>query len=399
MENGAHTKKAAQSWLHSLLWVAGIFALSRVLIFGIGIAAHVQMVPRMQEDAFQWTAMEEVPLLNMWGPWDTGWYLSIAKDGYSSDSPFNEAGEVVYRNYAFFPAYPMLVKWLSKPFGEDNLFVIGLLFSNLLAVAAFWLVFLICRRLFDKEGIARNVIILLSFFPNSFIFSSFYTESLFMFLLAAWLLSALHRHWWLAAACGALLSATRVNGFTVALPVVILIIQAYPEILRGRVTKGSASALASLVLYPTGLVAFMIYLKFHTGDPFAFLAVSSAWERQPGFYFHRMFTDLGSGRISGTYLALYTLVGFSLIQYLLYKKQYILYILAMTLALPAFLNGIPHNPFTSMPRYLLPIFSIPIALALILRDKPTAFAIVLAILATLNGMLVVYWVTGMSMVT
>lgn len=397
--NASLPERQRKDWLQTLSWVLVVFIISRITIFAIGFIAHTQLLPRMHDDTFPWVVSEELPFLNMWGPWDTGWYLSIAEEGYSTESPTDEFGQPTYRNYAFFPAYPMLVRWIATPLDDKFIYPIGLALSNLFAAGSLCVIYLICRQLFYDSDIAKRTIILISFFPNSFVLSSFYTESFFMLLLSCLLLFSLHRRWWIAAIFGALLSATRVNGVTVVLPIACLILQAYPAILSGRLSKESRRAILSLLVYPIGLFSYMIFLHFHVGDAFAFLAVSSAWERQPGIYLHRMITDLFSGRSSPTYLAAYTLVGFLLIQYLLYRKQLILYVLAMILILPAFINGIPHNPFTSMPRYLLPMFMIPISLALLLQNKPIAFSVSLALLCTLNGMLIVYWVTGMSMVT
>lgn len=380
-------------------WVAGVFILSRLLLVFVGYMAHTQMLARMAKDAFPWD-YDKSPAVEMWGPWDSGWYLGIAQWGYSNEPPRDQSGKLVYRNYAFFPGYPMLVRWLFSPFCGSDLFVPGLLLNNLFACGALWLVFLICRHLVpDDESIACNAVILASFFPNSFVYSSFYTESLFLFLLAGVLLLALHKRWFFAGLLGAALSATRVNGITIVLPVAFLILQSYPELLKGKVRRESLCAVASLCLYPVGLLAFMAYLKAHIGDPFGFLTVSAAWDRKMGFYFDDMALGPFRGPILNRYLATYTLVCFGLIQYLLYKRQYLLYITSMMLILPALVNGLPFSPFVSVPRYLLVVFPVYIALAMALRGKPTAFAISLASLALVNGFLMVYWVTGMNVVT
>ncbi|HYN89085.1 MAG TPA: hypothetical protein VER55_11165, partial [Ardenticatenaceae bacterium] len=47
-------------------------------------------------------------LLDIWGRWDTAWYLSIVSDGYSIRGDV----ETTLSNIAFFPFYPYLVKLL-----------------------------------------------------------------------------------------------------------------------------------------------------------------------------------------------------------------------------------------------------------------------------------------------
>src|SRR5207253_7773676 len=43
------------------------------------------------------------PLVNMWSRWDTGWYLEIAKSGYSYRPGYPSS-------VAFFPLYPLLIR-------------------------------------------------------------------------------------------------------------------------------------------------------------------------------------------------------------------------------------------------------------------------------------------------
>ncbi len=383
--------------MRPFLWITGVFLLSRVLLLMVGYISHEQMLDRMSEDAFPWSHVDS-PVLDMWGPWDAGWYIGIAQWGYMNEPPFDENGELVTRNYAFFPAFPMMVRWIFKPFFGNNLYVPGLVLANALAILAFWMIYLICQRLLENTEVARGTVLLGCFFPNSFIYSSFYTESLFLFLIAGVLLASLNRRWIIAGLFGAVLSATRINGLTAAIPVFFLILQAYPELLKGRISRESLVALASLAIYPLGLLAFMLHLNYVVGDPLAFMTVAGAWGREMGFYLHELVIGPFHGGIHTRYLALYSLLGLSVIHVLLLKKQYLLYITSMVLVLPALVNGHPHNPFYSMPRFLLVVFPLYISIAMILRGKPTAFAITLASLALINGFLMVYWATGMPLV-
>src|SRR5688572_20152610 len=57
-------------------------------------------------------------LLDLPARWDTGWYLGVANEGYVyvPDSPANHQ-----QNIAFFPAYPMAIRYLSVLFGRHVL--------------------------------------------------------------------------------------------------------------------------------------------------------------------------------------------------------------------------------------------------------------------------------------
>ena len=53
--------------------------------------------------------------LNLPARWDTGWYLGVAIDGYN----FEHTREVRQQNIAFFPLYPMLLRYVSPFFAHQ----------------------------------------------------------------------------------------------------------------------------------------------------------------------------------------------------------------------------------------------------------------------------------------
>ncbi|MCK7515454.1 MAG: hypothetical protein MZV70_73380 [Desulfobacterales bacterium] len=67
--------------------------------------------------------------LDIWGQWDTGWYLDIAKNWYAAEAHYQN-----YCNYAFFPFYPTLIKLLGAVMG--NHFYAGLIISNVSLLGA-----------------------------------------------------------------------------------------------------------------------------------------------------------------------------------------------------------------------------------------------------------------------
>ena len=56
--------------------------------------------------------------LDMPARWDTGWYLGIAMEGYKFDP---NARADYQQNIAFFPAFPMTVRYLSTVLGRQPL--------------------------------------------------------------------------------------------------------------------------------------------------------------------------------------------------------------------------------------------------------------------------------------
>src|SRR5688572_32510267 len=50
-------------------------------------------------------------LLDIWGRWDTGWYMGIAREGYLFNGDLTQQQS----NVTFFPFYPYLVRLLLWP--------------------------------------------------------------------------------------------------------------------------------------------------------------------------------------------------------------------------------------------------------------------------------------------
>ena len=363
-----------------------VYLASRVFVLGATWIGQEHVAPGQVEEQRQIGAPPG--LLDAGESWDGGWYLNIVKEGYSRE-PVNVDGALVQRNYNFFPAYPMLVRGLFLPLSGRSLYYSGLLVSNLCALGALFLLYLYCRGRFGEE-VARNSVVLAAFFPASYIFSSFFSEALFLLMLLALFLLAERRRWLLAGLAGAVLTATRINGIMVMIPAVLLFLR-QRESWRAMPTRADLAPLAGLALMPLGLLAYMGYLWIHLGDPLAFLHAAEAFGQKWGFYLHRVVTDILDGNAYQAFFAAYLLASLAVIHLLLLRRQYLLYVTSLVLILPSLVSGADTAPFECFPRYLLVVFPVFIAPALLLRGRPTAFAIVLAILAGLNGCLAIVW--------
>ncbi len=206
-------------------------------------------------------------LLAVWGNWDTSWYLQIARSGYPVIST-GHIGAV----YAFFPLYPILI-FLVQPLFNGNLYLAGLVLSNIFLVVSCWLIYRITLLDTDAQT-ARRAVKYLVLLPTAFLFSAALSESLFtMLALASWYL-ARRGQWWLAGTAGLLLTLTR----PVGLFIVFLLLVLYVAELRSLQWRHNLSFLA-LGLPALGLAAFAAYCYFRSGDALAFLHIqSTVWQ-------------------------------------------------------------------------------------------------------------------------
>jgi hypothetical protein len=184
--------------------------------------------------------------------WDAGWYLGIARDGYTTP-----------RSFAYFPAFPLVLRALLRlpvPIRPAGALLNGLFFALSMACL---------RRLYPGRD---HAILLLAFLPFSFFFGAVYTEAMFVFLTAAALLAVRENRGVTAAGLGALAALTRVTGIAAGLFALAP--------LAARKWRTAALVAAGP---PAGLVVWMLWLRRRTGDAFRFLHAQESFGRPSSF--------------------------------------------------------------------------------------------------------------------
>jgi hypothetical protein len=201
--------------------------------------------------------------------WDTGFYLSIADEGYryqGEDLP----------SVAFFPLLPMLMRAGSLLTGDSLL--AGILVANLAVLAA---VVLLYRYVESDWGssVADRAVWYLLIFPASLFGSAIYTESLFLLLSIAAFSLARRRRWWGAGLTGILAGLTRLLGVILA-PALLVEWWQQRQSAASADERPKLSGLIPLLMIPLGTLVYMAYLKLTVGDALAFMHASAAWGRE-----------------------------------------------------------------------------------------------------------------------
>lgn len=197
--------------------------------------------------------------------WDCRLYNKLALNGYDREAQPDGGA-----NWAFFPVLPLLLSFVHS-ITMLPLTVSGALLGQCCIVLAAGL----ARPLFRTDtGSYLVFCALLIAGPLSFYYSTGLTEAPFVLLTVIVLVCLQNGNYVLAGIAAALLSATRVTGIFIVLPIMIRIVIDYR---RGTLPVGPA--LFALLMAPAGLIAFMIYLHVQFGDPLAFAHVQAAWGR------------------------------------------------------------------------------------------------------------------------
>ncbi|MBK6849567.1 MAG: hypothetical protein IPG96_19240 [Proteobacteria bacterium] len=199
---------------------------------------------------------------------DSLWYAEIAERGYYAAN-----GE---SNAAFFPLYPYLVRWLTPLTG--NVYLTGLLLSNLSTALALVFLFAIGLELVGREQTRRALVYLLVY-PSSYFLGAFYTEGLFLLTSASSFYFFLRRRYLLAGLCGLLAGLTRSAGLPLFLGYGATLawqqLQEHRAGRRPRFEWGSLWLTLTLGSYPV----FMLILQRQVGDPLAFARYLGNWNR------------------------------------------------------------------------------------------------------------------------
>jgi Mannosyltransferase (PIG-V) len=187
--------------------------------------------------------------------WDGSWFLRAAEHGWPRHLPMAH-GHVAANTIAFFPVFPIAIRWLSSGTTLSPLLV-GLSLSAVTGLTAVVAVGLLVLRFAGREAATRATV-LFALFPGTFAFSLVYNEGIVLTCIALGLMALLSRRWWLAGLLGLLATATS----PIALAFVFSCAwSAGWAAWRGRTVR----PLVAPVLAPLGFVAYMVWIWRHTG--------------------------------------------------------------------------------------------------------------------------------------
>ncbi|MEM4230362.1 MAG: hypothetical protein QXF25_00585 [Candidatus Pacearchaeota archaeon] len=197
-----------------------------------------------------------------WANFDGVHYLSIAQYGYQ-----------IYQQ-AFFPMFPLLIKFLSIFFGGD--YIVSSLF--LVYISLFTsLVFLYKLVSIDfGKDIAKWTLVFFLFFPTSFFLGAIYTESIFLVFLFSSFYFVRRKNFLLASLTAGFASGTKIIG--VLLLIVILFEFYLTKIKKINSIKNYIYNIISYsVISLFGFLSYVFFLWKIYNDPLMFIHV------QPNF--------------------------------------------------------------------------------------------------------------------
>lgn len=365
-----------------------LFLFSRLFLETAGFVGN-SWLKSVSTNPTEWSETNtNIPALDMWGVWDSGWYLNIAKDGYSLQEPEGKPPVVTkgQANIGFFPLYPLSIKIVSIVL--KNYYISALVVSNTVILAAAWFLYKLVKQ--ENKEVAKRTVKYLFLFPTSFVLSGIYTESMFLLFLVICFYAATKEKWLLVGVFGYFLALTRPTGFLIMVPLLFV----YFRDKNYSLNKIKPDVLL-FALLPLGLFTFMLYGYFLSGDLFIYKHVKEiAWYAT---FSNPVQTLLSMYQFGAEVrkIAVFITIEILLISafYKKIKTEYVLVIL-LILGIASF-EGVAAA--ISIPRMSSAVFPLFIILAKITKDRKVDLLLT-GILLSFQFILMILWSNGILII-
>lgn len=363
----------------------------------IGVVEHVGNVKRYGiSSGYDW--------LDIWGAWDTRWYVTIAEHWYSPAADI--AG---YASYGFFPLYPALAKLFGYPFGSG--YIGGVIVSNLALCLGAYLLYKLVEEIHTSQ-IAKRAVLFMFVFPVSFYFSAVLTEALFMMLSIGAYYFARKGNYLVAGALGGLSACARSVGLFIGL----LLLWEYMKQKKYKIRNIGFDILL-LGLVPLGTLLYLLVCYLVTGDFLAGLSIQEdAWnnaKREQPFWviWHALFEGFPASEYKTYYLETMLVIGdWKGMPGAVFMALFTIFTLSVLFrgykdigfglwcwALLLILFPLSHpSALLAMPRYISVVF--PLFIILAMRKLGRWHYPLVAFFIVLQGILMAIWTNGFRFV-
>ncbi|XVX21247.1 hypothetical protein ACQP1U_05065 [Actinomycetota bacterium] len=333
------------------------------LLFRTVSAAFIAAAARGQVPVPFWTD-QDVDYFDMIQMWDGGWYRKIAEEGYPDVLPRDDQGRVRQNPWAFYPMLPMLARLGMRLTGLPFAPVASTIALLAGLGAALLMALLLRDRIGDWPTLA--VVAVWAATPPSPSMQLAYTEGPAMILLCLFLLLLVRRQWVWAGVVGVVIGLTR--PIAVPLGVVFaatfawhwwLLHRAGRPLPRPELTR----AVVGLAVCGIGAFIWPALVWRGTGLRTAYTDTMASWRGAREIVPFKPWLGMSKwvfrhGDSAATYgpVSLALLVALLLLLVLgPWAHRLGVEMRAWCLAYPAYLGAVL-DPFTSIFRYLLPLF-------------------------------------------
>jgi hypothetical protein len=264
--------------------VLPVFVVSRLAVLLVGYLAVGAVGYPLAGPKFR---LWDNELWNLTARWDAGWFLNIARFGYDwGPNPR------LHYNVAFFPAYPMLMRYGGALIGDRPMM------AGLLVSLASFLTALVYLYRWGRDRMGHDValasVALMATYPFAVFYSAVYSEALFLLASVAACCCLERGRPGRAGAWGLLAGLTRSSALFLSATLVVLALipvagrwlgagrqagRAAPVVGSNPAWPATAARLAAAVMPVVGILIYSVFVYSFTGHLFAWQQAHSAWGR------------------------------------------------------------------------------------------------------------------------
>lgn len=304
-----------------------------------------------------WPVDEPVSWRAAWKTWDAQHFLHLSQQGY-------RAGQV---SNHFYPLWPLLVRIGGAALGGHDLLA-ALLLANAMSVAG---LLLFHRYVSEAHGpvLADRSLLLLLAYPGTFYLALAYSEPLFFLLVMVFFLGLRRQRYWQAGLAALFLPMSRAVGAFIALPLCCYLYRQWRSGDRFRWRD-----CLWLLCPAAGVGIYMLLMYCWTGNPLEVFSVqryyvpnASFWRLlRPGELLGRLVHLSPEMLIS--WLDRAAFVGLCASVMWIWRLDRVLLAYALVMGfVPSLTVG-----FTSFGRYVVMVFPVFMALAVVMPQEPPA---------------------------
>ena len=351
-------RSTAPDWVLAL----AVFAASR-LVDGYVIARNA---------ALAGTKADGTPYgyLDILGAWDGTWYRAVLLHGYPTHLHLDAAGQVGQNTWAFYPLFPALVGGVMALTGASFVVAASIVSTGCGALAAVGMQKLVAAVAGRRLGLWT--VVLFCFFPAGAVLQLPYAESTAMALLVGVLLCLQRRRYLAAVPLVILVGLTRPIGVPLAAVVVLHGVRVLVRRRRGQDVLPRRSVAALVTLCAAAVLAAVewpVTVALRTGRLDAYTQTMASWRNprqvRPFVPWH----DAAERFLGSLGMPILVVIVGAFVVWVVSPRAaviagdlrawclcYVVYLLAAM------------DSFTSLPRYLLPLFPLGTLLAAASRE-------------------------------
>ncbi len=259
-------------------WRSGlmIFLISRAILllpaFVVQLAGQAETSPPVGHLFYHGGQPTGILAIDFLLKWDAWWFLNVARAGYEYHGVTPQGSWMLTgpeTNVTVFPLLPVLIRLVS--WDPLSAAISGLLICNISLLAGLVLLLKYLREIYPDEPLSFRTTLYFALFPTAFVYSSIYSEPLF--LLAALLTLHFTRNERYVAATLSMIAATLSRPASIILVPAVLALAFEQRRSMGKAFNTALVAIGCLI----GLGIYFSYLWKLTGHWDAYFIAQRGW--------------------------------------------------------------------------------------------------------------------------